>query len=101
VITPATAAYSSSSASDEATVARAVTSASGSLTCPVGQRLHVAVELNNAAPIQFHLSGSVRYTSPSTYRGYNYDYGVRGEAWRVDTAGGIATVSDYCTAATR
>ena len=75
------------------------TSASGYLVCPAGQRLHVNVELDNAATIQFRLGGSVKYTSPSTYLGYTYDYGVRGGSWRVDSGGGIRTVSDYCSGA--
>lgn len=79
----------------------AVHSASGYLLCPVGQRLHGAVKLDNRAAIEFRLSSQLRYTSPSYFGGYTYDYGVRGGSWRADTVGNIATVNVFCTGATQ
>lgn len=99
-LAPSAATASSSTTADEAAAARVVTSASGTLVCPAGQRLWVRVTLQSRARVLFQLEGRVNYDSPAALNHIN-NYGVSGGAWRVDSSGGITEVSDYCTGAVR
>lgn len=73
----------------------AVTSASGSLSCPAGQVVWVYVTQQYSAPVKFYSGTALRYTSGYTYNAVN-NYGTSSVNWRVESTGNIQTVSDEC-----
>lgn len=73
----------------------AVTSASGYLSCPVGQVVHVRVTQQYSAQVKFYSGTALRWTSGYVYDTVN-NYGTRTINWRVETTGNLQTVSDYC-----
>lgn len=73
----------------------AVTSVSGTLSCPVGKVVWVHVVTQNAAPVVFYSGTAKRYTSPSGYDHVN-NYRTSSVNWRVESTGNIQTAEDYC-----
>ena len=74
-----------------------VTSVSGSLSCPSGQVVWVSIHNENWASATFYSGSTPRYTSSGGYD-HVFNYGTRTVNWRVDSAGNIQTVSDWCGA---
>ena len=68
----------------------AVTSASGTLSCPVGHVVRVYVTTQYSAPVTFYSGTPKRYTSGYTYNAV-FNYGTRTVNWRVETTGNIQT----------
>lgn len=75
----------------------AVTSASGYLSCPVGQVVWVYVTQQYSTQVKFYSGTALRHTSSYTYDAVN-NYGTRTVNWRVESTGNIQTVSDECRA---
>lgn len=73
----------------------AVTGANGYLACPVGKTVWVSVVTQYSSPVTFYSGTAKRYTSGYSYT-HVFNYGTSTVNWRVETAGGIQTVSDYC-----
>lgn len=75
----------------------AVTSVSGSLSCPVGQVVWVSVRTDYSAVAKFYSGPGLRYTDGGGYT-HAFNHGTRTVNWRVDSSGNIAAVSDWCGA---
>lgn len=79
----------------------AARSASGTMTCPVGETVRVVITLESAAPLAFSAGTIQRYSSPSASTRTD-SYGTRSTNWRVVTStGDIRTTFDCCASAVR
>ena len=72
----------------------AVTGASGYLSCPVGQVVHVTMTQEFFSQVKFYSGTALRHTS--TYTNTATNNGTRTVNWRVETTGNLQTVSDFC-----
>lgn len=73
----------------------AVTSVSGTLSCPVGQVVHVSVTTRNSAQAYFYSGTALRSKDLGGYT-HSFNYGTRTVNWRVDSSGDIDTAGDWC-----
>lgn len=73
----------------------AVSSVSGSLSCPVGQVVWVSVTTRYSAPAYFYSGSLLR---AKDFGGYTHalNYGTRTANWRVESSGDIDTAGDWC-----
>ncbi|XAS66667.1 hypothetical protein V3C33_14400 [Micrococcaceae bacterium Sec5.7] len=71
------------------------TSVSGSLSCPVGQVVWVSVVTQYSAQATFFSGTARRYTDFGGFD-HSFNYGTRTVNWRVESAGNIRTVTDWC-----
>lgn len=69
--------------------------ASGYLSSPVGQVVHVTMTQESFSQVRFYSGTALRQTSTYTNTAVN-NYGTRTVNWRVETTGNLQTVSDFC-----
>ncbi|GAA3309631.1 hypothetical protein GCM10017710_04370 [Arthrobacter ramosus] len=72
----------------------AVTSVSGSLSCPAGQVVWVHVVTTYSAPVTFYSGTALRTTDRGGYD-HVFNYGTRTVNWKV-VSSDIQTATDYC-----